>query len=209
MTEQFDTRRRLMAMFRNEMRMEKLENTIAKKSTKFHTNSAALMTTIDLQQRKFEKLNALITRRCEDINTRTAFTRAVREKLAEERQKNAEMQAQLEKANDERIEQMDCVRTLSDASNTFINPSALPARLKGVTVLREEGRWISLDYDGDDLKGLSTFWAQAHSGSASQKWQQLLSMDKAIMPTLNDKGNVNVSVSSIIEIDLTASPSHK
>lgn len=93
------------------------------------------------------------------------------------------------------------VRILSEATNTYININALPARVKGVALRPEEGEWIPFNCDAYDLKALNTLWSRLNQPSASiEKWQQLFSD----VPTEKEKENANASISSIIEIDLTS-----
>ncbi|XP_030559191.1 kinetochore protein Spc25 isoform X2 [Drosophila novamexicana] len=102
MSNQFNTRKRLMAMLSNEMRLEQEENAIAKQSAKFHSKVATTMENIKRQQRESEKLNALLNQRRDEVEKRNALKNAVRVKLAEEEQHCADMQAQLAKKKQER-----------------------------------------------------------------------------------------------------------
>lgn len=95
---------------------------------------------------------------------------------------------------------------MSEATNTYINLKALPARVKGVALRPEQGEWIPFNCDAYDLKGLNALWSRLNEPSAStDKWQQLFSAE----PTAKEKENANASLSSIIEIDLTSPTAHR
>ncbi|XP_030559190.1 kinetochore protein Spc25 isoform X1 [Drosophila novamexicana] len=210
MSNQFNTRKRLMAMLSNEMRLEQEENAIAKQSAKFHSKVATTMENIKRQQRESEKLNALLNQRRDEVEKRNALKNAVRVKLAEEEQHCADMQAQLAKKKQERDKLIACVHTLSEATNTYINRKALPERVKGVAVSPDDGQWIPFDFDAHDRQGLAALWAQVNRSSRNtNNWRQLLSVGNSSMPAPNGKENANVSMTSVIEIDLTSPPSQK
>ncbi|XP_064552692.1 kinetochore protein Spc25 isoform X2 [Drosophila montana] len=111
MSNQFNTRKRLMAMLANEMRLEQEENAIAKQSAKFHSNFATTMENIKRQQRESEKLNALLNQRRDEVAKRNGLKNAVRDKLSEEEQHCADMQAQLAKKKQERDKLIACTRS--------------------------------------------------------------------------------------------------
>ncbi|EDW14397.2 kinetochore protein Spc25 [Drosophila mojavensis] len=206
MAKQIDMRKRLMAMLQNDISLQQQENALAKQSAKFHSKIAAKHQLIKRQQRKLEKLNQVANERKEDQENRSAFEQSMRDKLLREQQNLSEMQTELATKKQRRDELMGFVRTMSEATNTYINLKALPARVKGVALRPEQGEWIPFNCDAYDLKGLNALWSRLNEPSAStDKWQQLFSAE----PTAKEKENANASLSSIIEIDLTSPTAHR
>lgn len=106
------------------------------------------------------------------------------------------------------------IHTLSKTTRTYINQEALPARVKGVTVLRGDKRdqLIPFDLKATDVEGLDSLCQHLESLNVDvAQWQQLISlaMDMAMesrAPTTPPKEADNCK--SIIEIDLTSPMSH-
>ncbi|XP_023163521.2 kinetochore protein Spc25, partial [Drosophila hydei] len=209
MSKQIDTRKRLMVMLQNDISLQQQENALAKQSTKFHNKMAGRQQTIKRQQRKLDKLNEMSNLRQDDEENRIAFEQAMRDKLSREQQNLIEMQKELATKKQQRDDMIGFARTLSEATNTYINLNALPARVKGVAVLPDQGEWIPFNCDAYDLKGLNTLWSHLNKpSSTAEKWQQLFSVDSSTLPSAEGKENANASM-SVIEIDLTSPTSNR
>jgi len=82
----------------------------------------------------------------------------------------------------------------------------LPTRIKGVSISRTDDHAVAFNISSSDLKGLSTIWNRLQIPSSNtNKWTHLLS---GVNPH-RDQEKVNISASSIIEIDLTSPLSNK
>ncbi|TDG49003.1 hypothetical protein AWZ03_004488 [Drosophila navojoa] len=193
-------------MLQNDISLQQQENALAKQSAKFHSKIAAKHQIIKRQQHKLDKLNEISNERKEDQENRRALEQAIRDKLLREQQNLSEMQAELATKKKRRDELMGFVRTLSEATNTYINLKALPARIKGAAVRPEQGEWLPFNCDAYDVKALNTLWSRLNEPSASiEKWRQLFSS----VPSAKEKENANASMTPIIEIDLTSPTAHR
>ncbi|BFF90675.1 kinetochore protein Spc25 [Drosophila madeirensis] len=217
-----DYHRRLKLIFNNEIRLQNREANISKRSSRFHSNLLGAKEAIERQHRDYGKLRKTLMERGQELDRRYALGEALSRQLEATRQHNADMEAQLlrhtTEAKQRSNELMECMHTLKQATGTYINHKELPARLKGITVVRSadgDAKWIPFDLDGNDTNGLHTLWRCLHSRSDNaSKWRQLLADQEVpapVTPCANDRTKAkatsrcsNVVPTSIIEIDLTS-----
>ncbi|XP_022231619.2 kinetochore protein Spc25-like [Drosophila obscura] len=211
---------RLKQIFSNEIRLQNREATISKRSSRCLSNLIVANEAIERQQRDFGKLRIVLMKRSQELERRFALGEALKQQLDATRQHNADMQAQLLRHTTEvklrSNELMECMHTLKQATGTYINHEALPARLKGISVVRAKDgatKWIPFDLDGNETNGLHTLWRCLHTRSDNaSKWRQLLSVQEVaktapVTPCGNQRAKSrcsNVVPTSIIEIDLTS-----
>lgn len=104
---------------------------------------------------------------------------------------------------------LNSIHALKQSTGTSINHDALPARVKGVTVLRntDGDQWIPFDLAVTDAEGLNSLCLRLQNNSIDvNKWRQLVSLATEMSmkwnySTPNRKENAKVD---IIEIDLTS-----
>ncbi|XP_034486150.1 kinetochore protein Spc25 isoform X2 [Drosophila innubila] len=168
---------------------------------------SAFKETSEQQQRESEKILKLVIQRRKDLEKRATFNEVVQEKTAAAKQDTEAMQEHLVKTKQEHDLLSGCVRTLCNATNTFVSTKELPARIKGVSVSQSGTRWMPFDVAASDLEGLSTMWDRLQIPSANaDKWRQLMSVDN---PQNDKENNYTTAATSIIEIDLTSPVSQK
>ncbi|KAH8359778.1 hypothetical protein KR093_008875 [Drosophila rubida] len=205
--QQFDINKRLMTLLKNEMRARQQMNSFAKQTTKLHSSIASVKETVEQQKRASEKASKLMLQRRKDLEACEALIEVVQEQVTTAKQRNDALRERLAEARLEHNQYRGCVRVLCDATNTYVNTSELPARVKGVTVSSSGEEWLPFDVATSDLKGLSLLRNRLQGNSVhADKWQQLMAVDN---PQSEQRRNVNVTASSVIEIDLTSPQSHR
>ncbi|XP_051862580.1 kinetochore protein Spc25 [Drosophila albomicans] len=205
--QQFDINKRLMTMLSNEMRAGQQMNACVKQTTKVRNNVASVNETIEKQKRAYEKVNAITLKRRKDLEAGEALIEAVQEQVTSAKQRNDAMQERLAEVRKEHNQYRGCVRVLSEATNIYMNASELPTKIKGVTVSCTGDQWLPFDVSTSDLKGLSILWNRIQCNSPYvDKWNQLLQVGN---PESERQENLNVTASSIVQIDLTSPQSHR
>ncbi|XP_062125532.1 kinetochore protein Spc25 [Drosophila sulfurigaster albostrigata] len=205
--QQFDINKRLMTMLKNEMRAGEQKNAHVKQTAKVNNNVASVKETLEQQKRAYEKVNAKTLKRRKDLEACEALIEAVQEQVTAAKQRNDAMRERLAEVRKEHNQYRGCVRVLCDATNILMNTSELPTKIKGVTVSGTGDQWLPFDVSTSDLKGLSMLGNRIQCNSLyADKWNQLLQVGN---PDSGPQRNLNVTASSIVEIDLTSPQSQR
>nr|Q64EW3.1 RecName: Full=Kinetochore protein Spc25 [Drosophila teissieri]AAU15004.1 Mitch [Drosophila teissieri] len=211
--------RRVKALYEKQIRMEALEGKFIKKVYKFNSNLLDVKEAVLRHQRKVGKLQKVVMERREELEKRVSFMEELAQELEATKLRNLAMKEQIKQrkmiARQRKNEIMERIQTLSKTTGTYVNQEALPARVKGVTVLRGDKRdqLIPFDLNATDAEGLNSLCQHLESLNVDvSQWQQLVSlaMDVAMearAPTTPPKEVANCK--SIIEIDLTSPTSHQ
>ncbi|XP_002013870.2 kinetochore protein Spc25 [Drosophila persimilis] len=214
---------RLKKIFSNETRLQSREASISKRSSRVHKNIISAKEAIERQERDFGKLQKVLLNRNQELERRFTLGEALAQQLEVTRQRNADMEAQLLRHTTEgrqrSNELMECMHSLKQATGTYINHEALPARLNGVSVVRADDgdiKLIPFSLDGNDADGLHTLWRSLHTrtDNNASKWRKLISDQEVagaspVTPSGSERPKAtskhsNFMPTSIIEIDLTS-----
>ncbi|EDX13145.1 kinetochore protein Spc25 [Drosophila simulans] len=210
--------RRVKALYEKQIRMEALEAKFIKKVYKFNSNLLDVKEAACRHQRKVGKLQKVLMERREELDKRVSFIEELDRELEATKLRDLAMKDRIKQqkmlARQRKNEIMESIHTLSKTTETYINQDALPARVKGVTVLRGDKRnqLIPFDLKSTDVEGLDSLCQHLESLNVDiAQWQQLISlaMDVAMesrAPTTPPKEAANCN--SIIEIDLTSPTCH-
>nr|Q64EW2.1 RecName: Full=Kinetochore protein Spc25 [Drosophila orena]AAU15005.1 Mitch [Drosophila orena] len=206
--------RRIKALYEKQIRMEALEGKFIKKVFKFNSVLLDIKETSARHQRKVGKMQKVVTERREELGRRVTFMGHLTQEVEAIKLRNLAMKDQIKQQkmlnNQRKNEIMERIHTLSKTTGTYVNQEALPARVKGVTVIPGDRRnqLIPFDLNATDDEGLNSLCQHLESLNVDvSQWQQLVSlaMDVALgarAPTTPPKEAANCK--SIIEIDLTS-----
>ncbi|KAH8330466.1 hypothetical protein KR067_003429, partial [Drosophila pandora] len=156
----------------------------------------------DWQQRELERIERQLVLNRQELEKRLLLEK----ELTRELEATKLQEATVREHNNELME---CMHALKRATGTSINHDALPARVKGVTVLRntDGDQWIPFDLAVTDTEGLNSLCHKLQSNNIDvNKWRQLVSLATEVSmkwnySTPNRRDNPKVD---IIEIDLTS-----
>ncbi|KAH8383769.1 hypothetical protein KR009_010406, partial [Drosophila setifemur] len=172
------------------------------------------------QQHEHEKLQEMLEQNRQDQEMRLALEEQLIRKLEAIEESEAPMLEQLKrhkmlvKQRDKEL--MECIHTLKQATGTYINHDALPARVKGVTALNSDDgdHWIPFDLSASDKDGLDSLCQRLHRKNIDvTQWRHLvslaaeMSMKSKVTTSPPPKDDARLH-SSIIEIDLTSPTQH-
>ncbi|KAH8318743.1 hypothetical protein KR074_005252 [Drosophila pseudoananassae] len=197
---------RLKELFNKQIRLQCRETNISKISSKFHDNLLTAMEKADWQQREHERIERLLVLNRQELDKRLQLEKELTRELEATKQQEATVR-------EHNNELMECIHALKRATGTSINHDALPARVKGVTVLRstDGDQWIPFDLAETDAEGLNSLCQRLQNNNIDvNKWRQLVSLSKKMSMKWNystppRKDNDKVD---IIEIDLTSPTNH-
>ncbi|XP_017040044.1 kinetochore protein Spc25 [Drosophila ficusphila] len=175
--------KRLKAMYDKQNRMEAREASVIKKILKFNNNLLDAVEAVVRHHRKVGKLQKIIQQRREEVEKRVSFMEDLAHEVEATKQRNLVMREQLkhhkmlEKQRNNEI--MESIHTLKQTTGTYINHEALPARVKGVTVLRNDNQdqLIPFDLKATDVEGLNSLCQHFQSLNVdATQWRQLVSL---------------------------------
>ncbi|XP_017104570.2 kinetochore protein Spc25 [Drosophila bipectinata] len=197
---------RLKELFNKQIRLQIRETNISKISSKFHDNLLTAMEKADWQQREHERIERLLVLNRQELDKRVQLEKELTRELEATKQQEATVR-------EHNNELMECIHALKRATGTSINHDALPARVKGVTVLRnpDGDQWVPFDLAETDAEGLNSLCQRLQKNNIDvNKWRQLVSLSKKMSmkwnystPPRRDNDKVD-----IIEIDLTSPTNH-
>ncbi|KAH8273173.1 hypothetical protein KR018_008542 [Drosophila ironensis] len=166
------------------------------------------------QQRENAKLQKQLRAHQEQLEKRLALEEELKRELESLRQYKSELRENHKQrkilASQYNNELMECIHTLKQATGTYINHDALPARVKGVTVLRsragEDDQWIPFDLSVSDSEGFDTLIETLESKQVDvNQWRQLVSLEMSMPAKLPSSPPKDApDEGDIIEIDLTS-----
>nr|Q64EW0.1 RecName: Full=Kinetochore protein Spc25 [Drosophila eugracilis]AAU15007.1 Mitch [Drosophila eugracilis] len=205
--------KRIKALFDKQVQMEAREASVIKKVFKFNSNLLDVKEAVVHHHRDVEKLQKVVIQRREEMEKRVSFMEELAQEVEATKQRNLVMREQIKQqkmlVRQRKNEIMESIHTLSKATGTYINREALPARVKGVTVLHGDNRdeLIPFDLKATDVEGLDSLCQHLHSLNIDvSQWQQLVSlateMSMKSHPATPPKDAAKCK--SIIEIDLTS-----
>nr|Q64EV9.1 RecName: Full=Kinetochore protein Spc25 [Drosophila lutescens]AAU15008.1 Mitch [Drosophila lutescens] len=210
---------RVRALYDKQIRMEAREAGVIKKISKFNSNLLDLKEAVVRHHQKVGKVRKVKMLRCGELEKRANFMEELTQELEATKQRNLVMRDQIKQLNvlarQHRNEVMESIHTLSKTTGTYLNHEALPARVKGVTVLRNDNsdQLIPFDLKATDVEGLESLCQHLQGFNIDAfQWRQLvslateMSMDSHTTPTTPPKEAAEGK--SIIEIDLTSPTSH-
>ncbi|XP_017005123.2 kinetochore protein Spc25 [Drosophila takahashii] len=211
--------KRIRALYDKQIRMEAREASVIKKISKFNSNLLDLKEEVVRHRQKAAKVQKVKMLRCGELEKRADFMEELTQELEATKQRNLVMRDQIKQLNmlarQHRNEAMESIHTLSKTTGTYLNHDALPARVKGVTVLRDDkgDQLIPFDLKATDVEGLESLCQHLQSLNIDVfQWRQLvslateMSMESPTTPTTPPKEAAEGK--SIIEIDLTSPTSH-
>ncbi|XP_037732926.1 kinetochore protein Spc25 [Drosophila subpulchrella] len=175
--------KRVRAMYEKQIRMEAREASVIKKVSKFNSNLLDAKEAVVRHHQKVGKFEKVKTRRREEMEKRASFLEELAQKLEATKQRNLVMKEQIKQLKmldrQRKNEIMESIHTLSKTTGTYINQQALPARVKGVTVLRDDNgdQLIPFDMKATDVEGLESLCQHLQSLNVDVvQWRQLVSL---------------------------------
>ncbi|XP_016950574.1 kinetochore protein Spc25 [Drosophila biarmipes] len=175
--------KRVRAMYEKQIRMEAREASVIKKVSRFNSKLLDAKEAVVRHQQKVGKLERVKIQRREEMEKRASFLEDLSQKLEATKQRNLVKKEQIKRLKmlerQRKNEIMESIHTLSKATGTFINQQALPARVKGVTVLREDNgdQLIPFDLKATDVEGLNSLCQHLQSLNIDvTQWRQLVSL---------------------------------
>ncbi|XP_016976643.1 kinetochore protein Spc25 [Drosophila rhopaloa] len=207
--------KRIKAVYDKQIRLQVREANVIKKVSKFKGHLLDVKEAVVRHQREVGKLQKVIMQRREEVEKRVSFMEELSKDLEATRQRNLVLKEQIKQrkmlARKRDNEIMESIHTLKQATGTYINNDALPARVKGVTALRtaDGDQFLPFNLRATDVEGLDSLCQHLQTFNIDvSQWRHLISLaaemstDSHATPTTPPKEATKFN--PIIEIDLTS-----
>ncbi|XP_037823797.1 kinetochore protein Spc25-like [Lucilia sericata] len=183
----YDFARRIKRIVHAECDITKVETKIAHKSAKYYEQMSSLKTTLAKQELELKKYQKEVAKLKRENDKLEKFKQNEEERLCDTIQKVEKMQVEYQQTLQQQIEQrraallqMDCIHSIKQATQTYINLNALPQLIQGVAICEKESssdwRPFRIDPSKHTLKEVQDLiWHDSDVGLVHREtWEKLI-----------------------------------
>ncbi|CAD6994305.1 unnamed protein product [Ceratitis capitata] len=172
--------KRIKMMINREITLERRENTLSKLSSKYHERLENLEIRHSKQSEKFDKFHKRIREEKQNYERLEKLISDMKSRMQEAENEAQRCVADTLQQRQQLIHQLDQIHSLKLSTNTYINLSALPARIQGVFLQEKEDGYSwhpfcvePLSHTPEELRNI--IWGNCeNAASYSEAWEHLV-----------------------------------